>query len=246
MDAINIETIKMALSSITLAIPLISALMGALVGGYITHRNSIKQITKSTRMNLQIDTCHEMLSKINDTTNILSELNAEFAFLKYALEGYISAYDNKEGISLLSYAEILEKNFTNHDINWMKLTNSFSQFWNYYESKEVILHKFILIYKFILNENKKLAEKHSEFKTYYMHNLLSKINQREQILKEDFDKIIILKNAYSEQVLDLIAYSYDFKIELQNYYLSHLFNDYTIPKREPENSDLIVLSIEES
>jgi hypothetical protein len=260
-NVVNIFGYKIDITLFTSLISVLGGLIGVLVGGYITSKSNIRHMTKSTKRDLEIKSTDEMLREINILGTTLSDAVNSLMFFTLNLHTYnetVIVYldgckNSQLDSNIMQYREYrvkldtdnLIKIIENHRLKWELYSSSFNSYWNTYESNEVILHKFREIYNFILNESRKLVRYQNNLVSdIYFMNISSDTFMKKLLSEEVIQKAEEEWNKLQQQYWDFLVYLQDFRIELQNYYYSKLFNKYKIPKRKPKDESLIVLSLD--
>ncbi|EMS74019.1 hypothetical protein [Ruminiclostridium cellobioparum] len=240
---------------------LITVLVGLLsitLGWYITYRLSLKQMKKSLVSDLQIKSSQDIIYQIYILKNSLLRTNSNLSDFIFFLQQYKcsfnelglrnvnrsdSVYSTYESVLNIHIKLVMDK-FEEIRLTFQELTNSFNLFWTIFESKQVILNEFVPIYQLLLSKLNEYFISYLKITSIYQVELFSDINLKNQInnvvLENIQEKIRNLESLYYE----CSSYLGDFSNELQNKYLSHLFNNYVIPKREPKDKRKKVLSLD--
>jgi len=242
---------------------IVGVLFGVISGGFITYRLNVKQMKKSLVLDLQIKASQEMLKEIDNLTNSLLKVYNNIDQLISNIELYnksliILQENNQIPQPKLSdvYAVPIEDDFVKMYSKWIEncmqnnsekceqFSLAFNSYWNIFESREVILNKFTNIYHIILKESDKLIVCRSNYTTNYHMNISSDVMSKVIISEEKIDVTKELWEIYKNETWDFIGYLRDFKIELQNYFYSDLFDKYKVKRREPEDKNVRVLTID--
>lgn len=120
--------------------------------------------------------------------------------------------------------------------NWETVHEAYMEFIYFFESREVILHKF----RSMRDEFKTKGDELSKAIFSYSETVLLHLSDLTKDHRKDF---LEEKELIQELIYDLQAYIYDFNNELQNAFLSDYFG-YRIPKREPLDESYKFLTVE--
>jgi len=108
----------------------------------------------------------------------------------------------------------------------------------YFEKNEVILNKFVESYVKIRDE----FEKKHEINTSYALCIIEIGFNIHNYSDIDTEKLKALGEQVKNYAGDMSGYTSDLMKALQNYYQSELFGGYKIPKRQPQDKSVKVLT----
>lgn len=204
----------------------------AIIGWWIAITNLNKQHKRNLDLDnqkfvreMQIKTADEAIRLLSKSREPLGELNLYLILLPGDLR--------------MKYA----LNFEISNIRWEKPNEQILQLWDnsskailefiyFFESREIVLNKFIemkQVYLDQLGEIREIVNTYSEYiGSMYYSKYLSGV-----VLSEEEIKVFENKTKeFNDYVYDFLAYIHDFIVELQNTFLSKTF-EYSIPVRQP-------------
>lgn len=246
-------------------IAVVGTFIGMVFGGVITYCLNIKQQKKALIRDLQIKVADDMIKEINklsqsvfnafliisDFTFNLEQYNDRLSYIRNNPQ-IPQPHNTDEKIKVVQiedsfvkmYADNMNRDIEKQMEKWIIYSEDFNSFYNCFESKQVILNKFVNIYQYILRESRVLLNSKTNFIDIYYMEISSIVMRREFVSKDIIEKAKSLSQKYEFQSLDFGIYLQDFKVELQNYFFSDLFKNYRIPRRNPKDKKEIVLTID--
>lgn len=216
------------------------ALIGALIGGIISHFSNKRKLKKD----LEIRACESVITTMNNLSTNIYEAYLNLASIKTHINDYNECIVKGIADAAKIHADTIKEKIHSHDQNKYLVKISFNNFIDAFESKEVILHDLKKIYNHLKHDLITCTSGHFHFT--FKEKILSQI-ENENLVDEDLlDKIRELWEKCETSDVNSLKHITDFKRELQNHYLSDLFKKYNIPKRKPENDKDIILSLDET
>lgn len=243
---------------------LLSIIFSAIIAGIVSYWFNLKQSKKNIKIDLQIKASQSMLEEINRFRNSVSEVYYSLSSLVFFVQQYdritnkdimlntrvVDSSDRLHEVfsqeSLLkSQIDLINDAFIKHTEKWELFSTSFYSFWTTYESNQTILNEFDNIYDFLLKEFDLFVDCRNKIISEYQ----MKINP-DIISKKDINDLVLQEIEKTFKILekskfDFESYLGDFIKELQNKYLSKLFDDYKIPIRNPRNDKHKVISLDD-
>jgi hypothetical protein len=221
----------------------LSALI-ATIGWWIAITNLNKQHRRNLELDkqkfireMQIKTADEAINLLAKSRDSLGELNLYLILLPGDLR-------TKYSVNLEIHSSRWEKPNEQVLKLWEKSSKSILEFTYFFESREVVLNKFVGMKETYLEQLSEIREATGNYSEYlgriYYSTYLNGI-----VLSEE--ELIDLENKtkeFNEYIFDFLGYVHDFIIELQNAFLSETFG-YSIPIRQPTDSRYKVLKAKE-
>ncbi len=220
----------------------LGALLGAFIGGIITHYSNKRNMKKD----LQINACELMITKINIISSTIYESYLNLANIKMHLESYNEYISKNIPETSKTHSNIIKDRLESHEKNQHILKITMQDFFDTYESKEVILHDFKKIYNLLKKAIIFSSSGHLRFTRDFKDSILLQLKFGDPISDDLLNKIIKSWGICEITDVNNLKHLIDFKRELQNYYLSGLFKNYKIPKRIPEGQNDTILSIDDT
>ncbi|MEK5505584.1 hypothetical protein MKX46_07260 [Paenibacillus sp. FSL P4-0113] len=217
----------------------LSALI-AIVGWWIAITNLNKQHRRNLELDkqkfvreMQIKTADEAINLLAKSRGSLGELNLYLILLPGDLR-------TKYAVNFEIHNSRWEKPNEQVLKLWEKSSKSILEFTYFFESREVVLNKFVGmkdIYLEQLSEIREVIGRYSEYLggIYYSRYLNGIVLSEEELI--DFEN---RTKEFNEYIFDFLGYVHDFIIELQNAFLSETF-EYSIPVRQPTDPKYKVL-----
>jgi len=228
---------------------IISLLIGALLSGFISYIFLKKREKDKLRKDLQLKAAEQILEEIrlvNDKSSML--FIPDFT----SFQGYNSTLEfiesNKPLEGDLPIIKKTVEELNTNQLQWskdriLKCMNSFFEIWkeyaysycrfiNLFESKQVILNKFIGIKELLGEQLTEIMEIENKIMRLYHFEISPCVTYSNPISTELINKMQELDNELMEKTTDICSIFYDFTIEIQNEFLGKLFG-YEIPARQP-------------
>jgi hypothetical protein len=229
-------------------------IVGAIIGGIVSYFFNLSQDKKKTKEELTLKASEELIDRINilsDALDKLSSCQMDYIHNITQFNELVSSI-SKEMLVSNSLRDTYEKSCdiyvigveesTNYYVrDYREYSNAFHALWSHFQSRQLILYDFINMYKYIVNENEKMVEIHYDIFKNHFSEISINMKTRKMINHDAIEKADASLEDFKEKITHLKCYLHDFKIELQNYYLSKLFSR-SIPRRNPRDKSLIVLT----
>lgn len=219
----------------------IIAILAAVIGWVIAMKSVNKQHKKNLELsreefkkNLQIQTSDHAIELLVKVRQSLGELNLYLIQLPGRIETVTSNPLNlKLDESGLSPSAKLS------DL-WNISAKDWFQFTYYFEAREVILFEFNEMKRALLDKISVVTNTITPYSFYLGSLYYSKILPNLPLAENELIELFKKTDELNQHIYDLLGYMMDFQIELQNAFLSDIFN-YSIPSREPTDPKFIVL-----
>lgn len=114
--------------------------------------------------------------------------------------------------------------------NFNSLSKSIFDFTYFCESREIILSEFIPMKKALIDKFNETSNYY--YNTYHNYSMRLKFKDIDNLTEDDFNELVEKSAQMNSFLYDILGYVYDYNVELQNAFLSDLF-EYTIPVRNP-------------
>gem|GEM_PF-4274841 len=197
---------------------------------YWQNRNLQK---KQYQIELGTKTVDNGLEYVHGTSKKLNKLSATVSSIMFLEPIFMIKY-----MSFDSKFEYWQKKKIEIMDDWSNATETFINLIMYLESREVILNKFVKM-------RHKLLDKYREMETYKPYKFLhdNYFNHMKQTVNVNFREIEKEIKPLNQIIFDLMAYLKDLQVEMQNEFLSEIFDNYRVPRRKPEDPEHEVLTI---
>jgi len=206
---------------------------------YQFHKQHTKNLIlqqENVKKELQIKTAEEAIKLLSNVRSALIKIT-----------GFIAGFNLE--IVAAKHSHLLNEKFNYPSKMLFELHNKFNndslEFLYYFESREVILNKFSSMKNDFRDKYNEVNDDSIKLFNFLIESFLIEITKPSQIEKMDYEKYNSIVKQLESNMFDLHAYIFDFIVELQNVFLSDLFN-YKIPTRKPLDSKIKVLSPESS
>jgi|LGOV01.1.fsa_nt_gb glutamate synthase domain-containing protein 2 len=225
---------------------LISVIIGALLSALLSSHILKKREKEKTKLDLELETVKEVLYEMKSVGDKLVSVHQIRDYLLESFNNQLIKLEDGQNInlSIQSFFEYTQKdireNFDEFQKSWFAFSETFISFILSFESKEIILSRFIGIKEALVEEEKKTRLLYNKIFDIYNSSILTKVTYSERIDEEEIELIKSMNNeVFIDKRTDITVILYDLKIELQNEYLSDLF-DFSLPRRKPQNSEFFV------
>lgn len=228
---------------------IVSVLLGAFISGYISYRFLKKRERDKLKKDLQLKATEQILDEIrivNDKSSML------FIPDLASFEGYNSILEfvqsNKPQEDDLVIVKKTVEELNTNQLQWskdriLKCMNDFFEIWkeysysycrfiNLFETKQIILNRFIGIKDLLGEQLTEIMDIESRIMHFYHFDINPCVTYSNPISNELINEMQALNNELMEKRVDISSIFYDFTIELQNEFLGELFA-HEIPSRQP-------------
>lgn len=215
----------------------IIAIAGWIFAMYQFNKQHIKNINlqeENLKKELQINVAEESIKLLSQIRADLIKLNAFIDGFKFEMIGIKnSGFFSEKWKNPVNNLRECFNNYNDSTLNFLY----------YFESREVILNKFLNMKNTFNNKYSETSKLSNDLIRFLIDSFIVDLPLKKQIEKMDHEKYELLTESLREHIFDLFGYIHDFNIELQNAFLAEMFN-YKIPQRAPEKTNVKVLSID--
>lgn len=246
----NLTIITNLLSAINLG-NIISLFIGGLITGLISYKFLQKREKDKLKKDLQIKATEEILEIAREVNDKASR----FLFPDFtSFQGYndtLSHLEKNKPSSGVSKTDSIISDLHNSQLNQAKdevrncMNNffenrkeyafSYCRFLNIFETKLVILNKFIGINELLSDKFKEIMDIETKIMDLYHFEISTCVTYSRPIENDLIEKMAALDNRLLEIKADIMCIYYDLSVALQNEFLSDVFG-FKIPCRQPIDS----------
>lgn len=222
----------------------LSVLLGGLTTGYITYKFLKRREKDKLKVDLQIKAAEQILEEIRvvgdkssmlfipDLTSFQSYSSTAIFSEKNSPATTSAMQDFYNGGQLNQAKDRVRKCMDNFFELWKDYAFSYCKFINSFETKLVILNKFIGIKELLSEELKVMMEIENRIMHLYQFEISDCITYSKPIDDNLINQIKALENIFQEKKADIISIFHDLNVGLQNEFLGDLFG-FKIPDRQP-------------
>jgi|GEM_PF-5268430 len=212
---------------------MLSALLGAVVGGLITWLIMRSLEKYKIKKDIEIRTAYEIISIINDFQTSLVD------FITYLMKDRKTIYDMCEFKALINP----DPSYTQESLRlWINVLKPTAKLFIYFDSRYIILHKFVKIKEFLWDEKEKLSTSVDKLQDKLIELDHSRQTQNKLSI-EKIEELVLQHKECSNIAGDILGYLHDFIVDIQNHMLDDLFENIVVPKRKPLDQRVKVISI---
>lgn len=226
----------------------ISILIGGLITGYISYKFLKRREKDKLKIDLQVKATEQLLEDIKVVDDKASKLfipgfssfqdyNSTLTHIENNMlsDDYPMVKSTMEDLynkQLNQAKDRVSKSMDNFFESWNEYSLSYSKFINSFETKMVILNKFIGIKELLFDELKLIMNIENKIMNLYYFEISNYITYSKPIDNSLINQLADLENNLQEKKVDIISIFYDMKIGLQNEFLGELY-EFKIPTRQP-------------